>query len=85
MTDAAEQTADALEHALALDRVRLDHRPLLGSELPRLADDLRRDADLADVVEKGSQLGVALVLASRPSSAAVATTSSTTSRLCVPV
>ena len=50
--DVAEQAADPLQHLLALDRVRLDDRALLGVELAGLVDDLRRDADLADVVQQ---------------------------------
>src|SRR4051794_31707480 len=58
-SDVREQAADALQHPLALDRVRLDDRTLGRVELSRLVDDLGGDADLADVVEQRSELGVA--------------------------
>src|SRR5207237_2708134 len=49
--DVSEQAADALEHALALDRVPVDDLALLRGQPPRLVDDLVRDLDLPDVVE----------------------------------
>ena len=58
IADFAEQTADLLEHLLALDRVRVDDRPLLVGELPGLVDDLLRDLHLADVVEECRELGL---------------------------
>ena len=70
VADAPEQAADLLEHALAVDRVGLDDGALLIGELPGLVDDLRGDADLADVVKERGQLGVALRLRVEPSSAA---------------
>src|SRR5919108_4230478 len=54
-----EQTADLLEHALALDRVRLDDAPLLRGQRSRLVDDLARDPDLADVVQQRGELDAA--------------------------
>ena len=55
--DLAEEAADALEHALALDRVRIDDRALLIRQRGWLVDDLGRDPDLADVVQKRGELG----------------------------
>jgi len=60
MADAAEETSDLLEHALALDRVGLDDRTLFRGQLARLGDDLGRDSDLADVVQERGQLRVSL-------------------------
>src|SRR6185312_167560 len=54
----AEQAAHLLEHALALDRVRVDDRPLLDRQLAGLVDDLLGDPDLADVVEERDELDV---------------------------
>ena len=72
MADVAEHAADPVEHLLALDRVRLDDRPLLRRERPGLVDDLVRDPDLADVVQQRDELGVAAAAASRPSTSATA-------------
>src|SRR2546430_8448001 len=44
------RSADLLEHALAVDRVQLDDRALLGGQRAGLVDDLARDAHLAHVV-----------------------------------
>ena len=55
--DIAEQAPDAIQHALALDRVRIDDRPLLRGQCGRLVDDLRGDPDLAHVVQEGRELG----------------------------
>jgi hypothetical protein len=60
--DLAHESADAIEHLLALERVSLDDRPLVRVELARLVDDLFRDRDLADVVQKRGELQVALPL-----------------------
>src|SRR5688500_9705775 len=54
--DLAEQPADALEHALALDRVQLDDGALLGRQRAGLVDDLAGNADLAHVVEQRDEL-----------------------------
>ena len=56
--DAPEQPADAVEHALALDRVRLHQRPLALVERAGLVDDRVRDVDLADVVQHRSELAL---------------------------
>src|SRR5919204_471175 len=42
-TDLAEQAADAMEHPLAFERVRLDYAAFLGRQGPGLVDDLVRD------------------------------------------
>jgi hypothetical protein len=60
--DLGEQAADARQQLLALDRVRLDDRALLGRELPGLVDDRVGDADLADVVQDRRQLRVAAIV-----------------------
>ena len=50
--DLAEEAAGALEHVLAEDGVRVHQGPLRGVERARLVDDLARDPQLPDVVEK---------------------------------
>jgi hypothetical protein len=55
--DFAEEAAHAFQHPLALDRVRVDDGTLLRDERGGLVDDLGRNPDLADVVEKRRQLG----------------------------
>ena len=50
--DHRAQEADRLEDARAEHRVLLDDLPLLRGELPRLRDDRRRDADLAERLEE---------------------------------
>ena len=76
----AEQPADAVEHLLALDRVRLHERPLLVVERAGLVDDRVRDRDLADVVQQRAELGLAAdVLARRRAASATRSESSTTS------
>ncbi len=54
-----EQAADAVEHLLALDRVRLHQGPLGVVERAGLVDDRVRDVDLADVVQERAELGLA--------------------------
>ena len=56
MADVPEQTADPLEHLLALDRVSVDDRPLLRCQRTGLVDDLFRHLHLADVVEECGEL-----------------------------
>ena len=63
--DVAHESADAVEHLLALDGVGLDDRPLVGVELAGLVDDLLGDRDLADVVQEGAELEVAALLGAR--------------------
>ena len=58
--DLDHEAADLLEHLLALDRVRLDDRPLALVELAGLVDDLLRHGDLADVVQQRAELDAAL-------------------------
>src|SRR6185503_20373489 len=50
------ETLDRREDPLAELGVRLDHAPLLRRQRPRLEQDARRDADLADVVEERAEL-----------------------------
>ena len=56
LPDAAEQSADTVEHLLALDRVGLRELELLIGELRGLVQDLLRDDDLSDVVEESGEL-----------------------------
>src|SRR5919109_1050694 len=56
--DLAEQAADLLEHALALDRVLLDDLALLVGQRAGLVDDLLRRSHLADVVQQRRELGI---------------------------
>ena len=57
--DLVEEPADALQHPLALDRVRLHHLALVGAQRAGLVDDLLRHRDLADVVQQRGELGAA--------------------------
>jgi len=56
--DVPEDSADAVEHLLADDRVRLHQLALLGRERAGLVDDLVRDSDLAHVVQQRHELRV---------------------------
>ena len=56
--DLAQHAADAVEHPLALDRVRLHQRPLVVVQRAGLVDDRVGDHDLADVVQQRRQLDV---------------------------
>ena len=83
--DIAHEAADALEHALALDRVPPDDRPLVLVERSRLVDDLVGNRDLADVVQQRRELEVAPLPGARPSLSATLSASATTSLQCSPV
>ena len=64
--DLAEEAAHAVEHPLALDRVRLDDEPLVVGQRARLVDDLLRHGDLAHVVEQRAELDVAALPRAQP-------------------
>jgi len=56
LPDPTQQPTDAVEHELALDRVRLHDLELARGEGRRLVEDLLRDRDLADVMEHRGEL-----------------------------
>jgi len=57
--DLREEASDRPQQRLALDRVGVDDPALLGGEGAGLVDDLGRDLDLPDVVEKRGEFRLA--------------------------
>jgi len=59
LADLGEHAADPLEHLLAVDRMAAHDRPHLLGQRGGLVEDLRRGAQLADVVQQRGELEVA--------------------------